>query len=109
MSSRIGLRDWKWQRLSAIILTLYTLYLGWVYIKQSPLTYEVWHGLFSSPFMRVWTFFALLCLVIHAWIGIWTVLTDYVKPLWIRYSVQTAILFVLLGYILWGFLILWGQ
>lgn len=103
-----GLQEWKWQRLSAIILLLYTLYLGGVVVYQAPISYEVWHGIFVHPIMRLWTLFALLCLIIHAWIGIWTVLTDYVKPLWIRYTIQTGILFVLFGFLLWGFLIMWG-
>lgn len=107
MSGR-GLQDWKWQRLSAIVLAFYTIYLGGAYIYYAPLTYESWYGIFSHPLLRLWTFFALICLVIHAWIGLWTVLTDYVKPLWLRYSLQIVILFLLLGYAMWGFLILWG-
>lgn len=108
MASGTGLQDWKWQRLTAIILGLYVIYLGVSYLYYAPLTYETWYGLFSHPLLRLWTFLALLSLIIHAWIGLWTVLTDYVKPLWIRYSLQILILAVLVGYFMWGLLLIWG-
>lgn len=104
----VGLKEWKWQRFSAIIMTLYMFTVGIVYLYHAPISYETWFGLFSHPFMRLATLFVLLCLVIHAWIGIWTVLTDYVKFLWIRYLIQTVVLFLLFGYVMWGFLIMWG-
>lgn len=103
-----GLKEWKWQRFSAIILALYMLYVGIAYLYYAPISYATWSGMFANPLMRLATLFVLLCLVIHAWIGIWTVLTDYVKPLWIRYLLETMVLFLLFGYILWGFLIMWG-
>ncbi|MGD9592998.1 MAG: succinate dehydrogenase, hydrophobic membrane anchor protein [Candidatus Berkiella sp.] len=45
----------------------------------------------------------------HAWIGLWTVLTDYVKPLLIRYVFQAIILLALFVYVVWGIFILWGN
>jgi succinate dehydrogenase / fumarate reductase membrane anchor subunit len=38
-------------------------------------------GFFSSAFTKVFTLLALVSILIHAWIGMWQVLTDYVKPL----------------------------
>lgn len=108
MTTGKGLRDWKWQRLSAIVMTVYMVYLGIASVQHSPLTFESWHQIFNNPLMSLGTLFVLICLAIHAWIGIWTVLTDYVKPLWIRYTLQSVILFALFGYVMWGFVILWG-
>ena len=69
-----GLRDWLGQRVTAIALTLYCIYLLIAVLTVPRLTYSSWYGLFLSPFMRVATLLAMLSLIYHAWIGIRDVL-----------------------------------
>ncbi|MGE3319152.1 MAG: succinate dehydrogenase, hydrophobic membrane anchor protein [Candidatus Berkiella sp.] len=103
-----GLRDWLVQRYTAVFLAGYTLFLlGWV-IAQHQVTYESWLMLFSSPWMQISTLFALVSIAFHAWVGLWTVLTDYVKPPLLRYLLEGVILFTLFGYVIWGIFVLWG-
>jgi succinate dehydrogenase / fumarate reductase membrane anchor subunit len=100
--------DWLLLRASAIILTLYILYiLGFVVLAQE-LTFDVWHGFFSSSITKVFTLLALLSILIHAWIGMWQVLTDYVKPLAVRLVLQLAIVVTLVVYLLYGTIVVWG-
>lgn len=104
-----GLRDWLVQRFTAIFLSVYVLGLG-IFLWQHPgLEYTQWQQLFSQPFVQVATLFALICTAFHAWIGLWTVLTDYVKILSVRYLLQFVILFALFWYVIWGIWILWGN
>lgn len=106
--SGTGLRDWLIQRFTAIFLGLYVVGLmGYIWVHPQ-LEYTQWQELFSLPFMQIATLFALLCTALHAWIGLWTVLTDYVKILSIRYLLQFLILFALFWYVIWGIWILWG-
>ena len=107
MSAGKGLRDWLIQRFTAVFLAAYALFL-FIYCFAQPVTYNEWNLLFSNPWMQVSTLFALISMAFHAWIGLWTILTDYVKPLLLRYFLQGVILFVLFGYIVWGIFILWG-
>jgi succinate dehydrogenase / fumarate reductase membrane anchor subunit len=58
--------------------------------------------------MKFASFAALLALVSHAWIGMWTVTTDYLKTAWFRLLVQLLIYITLLFYLVWGIQILWG-
>lgn len=58
--------------------------------------------------MRYATLLALLSLIAHAWIGIWTVTTDYIKPLWLRLSMHGLVILALLLYVVWGVHIIWG-
>ena len=51
---------------------------------------------------------ALLAVVAHAWIGIWTVLTDYIKPVGVRFFAQSLLIVTCLSLLLWGLVILWG-
>lgn len=106
--SRSGLRDWLIQRLSAVILGAYTLFLVVFLFMHCPLQYENWHNLFDSTLMRIFTFLALLSLVYHTWIGLWTVFTDYIKCSRLRFSLQVLVVVVLLGYMVWGIDIVWG-
>ena len=57
---------------------------------------------------KVFTLLTLLCVLIHAWIGLWQVLTDYIKPVGLRGALQFALVVVLFVYLMTGFVVLWG-
>lgn len=103
-----GLRDWLVQRTSAIILGLYGIFLFAFLLLNKPLTFDVWHSLFSNNLMKLFTLLALLSLVLHAWVGIWTVFTDYIKPPLLRLTLQILMILSLICYFVWGIVILWG-
>ena len=102
-----GLRDWLGQRITAIALVLYTLYLLYSVLTVPTLTYSSWYGLFLSPFMRVATLLAMLALIYHAWVGIRDVLMDYIQQTWMRLSLEILTLSLLAGYACWTVIILW--
>ncbi len=106
--TRNGLRDWLIQRISAVILGLYTLFLVGFLMLHSPLQYLDWHNLFANGFMRVFTFLAMLSLLYHTWIGMWTIFTDYIKPPVLRFGIQILVIIALIGYLVWGISIVWG-
>ena len=55
--------------------------------------------------MRLFTLLAILALVGHAWVGMWTVLTDYVKASGLRFVLQSAMILAVLVYLFWGVMI----
>jgi succinate dehydrogenase / fumarate reductase membrane anchor subunit len=71
-------------------------------------TYDIWKGLFSGLCMKVFTLVSLFALLIHGWIGVWQVLSDYVKPAFLRGALQFLLSVTLLSYFVAGFLIVWG-
>jgi len=103
-----GLRDWLIQRISAVVIGLYVIFLLGFLLLHSDLQYQQWFGLLSSPWMRIASLIVLLALVVHAWIGIWTIITDYLNNTALRLFVQMLVLAVLLSCFLWGIEILWG-
>ncbi len=105
---RSGLQDWLIQRISAVILAVYTIFLAAYLILHSELSFEVWRGLFATNLMRYGSGLALLCLVAHAWIGIWTVIKDYIKPTIVRLLVLIIVAAALIVYFVWGLRIFWG-
>jgi succinate dehydrogenase / fumarate reductase, membrane anchor subunit len=106
-TSHRGLRDWLVQRVTAVLIGAYAIFILTYLMTQSSLSFLKWHGLFHSTSMKIFTFMTLLAVIWHAWIGLWTVLTDYVKPKGLRMALELVIVLLLLGYLSWGFEILW--
>ncbi len=112
---RSGLYDWLIQRLSAVAMTAYVVFLV-VYLAINPdLDFGQWRALFDQLWVRVFSLIALLSIVSHAWIGLWAVLTDYITPMTlggkaavVRVFAQVVLGVVALTYTVWGIEILWG-
>lgn len=103
-----GVQDWLIQRVSAVILGIYTLFLVGYFWMHSPLSYAEWQTLFASKWMRYGTFLALLSLLAHAWIGFWIITTDYIKILFLRLIIQILFIISVLVCLIWGVRILWS-
>lgn len=103
-----GLKDWLLQRVSAYVLGLYVLFLLGVYFYYPTITFSVWQGLFSQLWVKVFTLLAFISVVLHAWIGIWTVLTDYVKVTGLRLIIEAVFMLALVSYLIWAIVILWS-
>ena len=105
---RSGVHDFILVRASAIILALYTLFLAGFFITTTNVTFDVWHDFFACMGVKIFTLLALLSLVVHAWIGVWQVLSDYIKPVFMRGSLQFIFSVILLAYLAAGFITVWG-
>lgn len=113
--SRSGLYDWMAQRVSAVVLAAYFLFLIGFVVCHPGLTYEEWNGLFSQSWMRIFSLLALLSLAVHAWVGMWTITTDYLTNMaigkWatgVRFLVQALCGMLMFVLFVWGVQILWG-
>lgn len=104
-----GLKDWLIQRVTAVFFAVYSLFLFGYLLLHPHLEYRDWYALFHCNFFRIATIIAVFALVLHAWIGIWTVVTDYVKCTVIRLSVQLLVALWLFSLLIWSLMIVWGQ
>ena len=111
---RSGVSDWLVQRVTAVILLSYFAFLAWVLLTG--VTYVEWKNLFATTWMRVFSLMAVLSLGSHAWIGMWSVLTDYItermlgsKGNALRIGAQLLCSLALFVYVIWGVQILWGN
>jgi succinate dehydrogenase / fumarate reductase membrane anchor subunit len=120
---RSGLSDWWVQRVSAVILLAFVLFMIAVFACHPNLNYLQWKALCSRTSVEVFTTLALFAAVAHAWIGAWSVLTDYVTPRFFRLELgielgekatvlrlvlATAMVLLMFVYTLWGLKIIWG-
>lgn len=104
-----GLKDWLIQQLSAAYLLIYFVALFAYIAMHQPLHFADWHYLFSHCGFKIFTMIAVLMLTLHAWIGIWTVTTDYIKSAVLRFSLQMLVAFWLLSQLIGAIMIFWGQ
>ena len=107
MVNRGGLQDWLIQRTSALLIGAYAVFLSIYWVFHNPLNYVVWHTLFGNKWMKIATLVVTISIVWHAWIGLWTIFTDYITNKAFRFFIESILLAVLLCYILWVILILW--
>lgn len=104
-----GLKDWLIQRVTSVYLLLYAAYLAFFFAKNPDLEYEAWRLLFQCTVFKIATVVVLFALSFHAWIGLWTVTTDYLKNTAIRLSVQMGLLTWILFQLVYGLFMIWGR
>jgi len=105
---RSGLSDWLLQRVSAVVLALYTLFLVAYLLFHPHLDYVAWSGLFAQTWMRIFSLLAFISMAAHAWVGLWTVSTDYLKNTRIRFGFQIVVILAIFVFLVWGVQVLWG-
>jgi len=105
---RSGLHDWMIQRVSAVVLAAYVIYLSVFIFSNSNLQFSVWQELFAQTGFKIFSFIAIASLCFHAWIGLWIISTDYMNSLAIRMIFQVAVILACVVFLLWGAQILWS-
>lgn len=103
-----AVRDWWIQRVSAVVIATYVITLTVFFLMHREVSFVEWRAFMFHPLMRVLNLLALLSLVVHAWIGIWRVTSDYLTCRVLRLSIQAAIALFLIGLLIWGFEIFWS-
>ena len=101
-TSRLGYQDWFVQRITAFLSGIYTIFIIVFLWLHYPISYLQWHALFTHWLMKIATLIVIFSVLWHAWIGLWTVFTDYVKNKPIRLFLQTVVCLLLLVYFLWA-------
>ena len=104
---RNGIQDWIIQRVSAYVLALYTLFLLGFFVTTD-VDYQSWSALFEQVWFRIFSLLALLSIGGHAWVGLWTVSTDYIKSAGQRMLFQAVTVLGIFIYVVWGIQIIWG-
>ena len=106
--SHQGLRDFIIQRISAVLMAIYSIGLIIYLVIHPGLSYAEWHHLFSKDWVKIVSILFILSLLFHAWIGMWTIFTDYIKPYVIRCILHSLVFLMLVSCFIWGLLILWS-
>jgi succinate dehydrogenase / fumarate reductase membrane anchor subunit len=107
VGAHYGVGNFLLQRLTAVVLTAFSLFLALRLLFGGPLGYDGWAALFVPLWMKIVTLVALLALLYHAWIGVRDIWMDYVKPTGIRLALQMLTVLWLVFCAVWSVQILW--
>jgi len=103
MSRRVqGLKPWIWQRISALYLGVFLLYLIIALLQVDTLSYQSWVQWVSDPLNGSFLLIGFFMTAIHAWIGLKDVIMDYVHPLGLRILVMMLSALGLLVCLVWA-------
>ena len=72
------------------------------------MTYAVWAGLYACLWFKVFSTVVLFSVLGHAWVGIWTVFTDYIKNAPLRAVLEVLLILFLLVLAIAGSWIFWS-
>ena len=109
VGAHYGLGSWMAQRVSAVVMLVYTLLLLGVFAeRRAPMDYASWKALFAAGWMRVATLIFAVSLAWHAWVGLRDILMDYARPDSVRFALQVVSILVIAVYVGWVVQILWG-
>jgi succinate dehydrogenase / fumarate reductase membrane anchor subunit len=109
VGAHYGTLDWLAQRVTAVLMFVYTLFFLAVVASVPTLDYEHWRALWDLQIMRYATVFFLLALLYHAWVGVRNIFMDYVKDTGLRLVLDVLVILTLIGYGIWTLQILWGR
>jgi succinate dehydrogenase / fumarate reductase membrane anchor subunit len=114
VGAHYGTAQYIIQRVTAIILVVYTLVLLIGVLSMSGFTYEGWRNLFTfqvmlMPVGQVLASLAFISLAWHAYIGIRDIWMDYVKPVGIRLGLYVLSILWLAGAAIYFIVIVWGS
>jgi succinate dehydrogenase / fumarate reductase membrane anchor subunit len=108
VGAHYGVRDWLAQRLTAILMVVYTVVLLGTFLTAQNFTYEGWASLFARQWFKLFSAVTLFGLYYHVWVGIRDIWMDYVKNAGIKMALQFATVIVLVAYAVWTVQILWS-
>jgi succinate dehydrogenase / fumarate reductase membrane anchor subunit len=107
VGAHYGMRDWLSQRVTAVLMAVYTVVLLVQVLLPGPLDYYRWSGIFSAQWMKVLTFVIVVAFAWHAWVGVRDIWMDYVKPVALRLALQVLTIVWLVGCAGWAVQVLW--
>jgi succinate dehydrogenase / fumarate reductase membrane anchor subunit len=107
VGAHYGFRDWLAQRVTAVLMALFTVVLLLQILVGGPMGYDKWAGIFAAQWMKVFTFVVIVSLLYHAWVGMRDIWMDYIKPVGLKLALQVFTIVWLVGCAGWAIQVLW--
>lgn len=107
-----GIKDFFVQRVTAIIIAIYFAYVlieALCLHYSGTLNFDTWRAMFTGNiFFQVATLMAYLAMFMHAWVGIWIICSDYIKPAIASSAVMLTFIFAYVFCFFWLFAVLFN-
>jgi succinate dehydrogenase / fumarate reductase membrane anchor subunit len=109
VGAHYGLRDWLAQRVTAVVMLVYTMLVLMALVMLPKFDYWSWKALWQLPLMRYATVLFVIALLFHAWIGVRNIFMDYIKDAGVRLTLYVVVILALAAYGAWAVQILWSK
>lgn len=97
-----GIRSWLSMRISSLIITIYVFYiLSFIFFSYG-FNYYNWCNFFKDYSNKFFTVLALFSIIIHSWIGMWQIITDYLKNIFFSLFIRLIVAITLIFYFIYG-------
>jgi len=104
-----GLRDWLIQRITAVVMVLYTLgIVGYLLFSQCLIT-TPGHCCFQAMWYAPSLSYSCSAFFIMPGSCVRDIVMDYVNPVLVRLTIHVLVILTLLLYTIWSVQILWGM
>lgn len=108
VGAHYGMRDWLAQRITAVLMVLFTLLvIAQLVFSKDPVNYVLWSGIFAAQWMKVLTFMVIVAMLYHVWVGMRNIFMDYVKPYAVRLLMHVFAMTWLTACGGWAIQVLW--
>jgi succinate dehydrogenase / fumarate reductase membrane anchor subunit len=107
VGAHYGFGDWLAQRVTGVLMALFTVVLLLQVLIGKPMGYDKWAGIFAAQWMKVFTFVVIVSLLYHAWVGMRDIWMDYIKSVSLKLTLQVFTIVWLVGCAGWAIQVLW--
>jgi succinate dehydrogenase / fumarate reductase, membrane anchor subunit len=101
-SAHAGLGEWLVQRVSALYLAGFVLWLLAHFLLSPPADYPTWKTWLGQGGVRLAFALAYISVLAHAWVGMRSVFLDYIKSAGLRLLLQLLLAVMLMALALWA-------
>ena len=97
-----GMRAWLTQRLTGLVMAIYSVRVVIRFLSVRPENYESWVSFFQPIWWRIASLIFWIALSLHAWLGIRDVFKDYVPNYALQMVLQKILIVLLWVYLAWA-------
>jgi succinate dehydrogenase / fumarate reductase membrane anchor subunit len=97
-----GLHAWVLQRVSAVVLAVFSVLLLTMLLLSPPASFSDWRDWVTTPWVSIGFSLYIVAVLLHAWVGIRDVLIDYVHPLGLRLLLLSLFGLLFIGSGIWS-------
>ena len=97
-----GMRAWLTQRLTGLVMAIYSVMVVIRFLSVRPENYESWVSFFQPIWWRIASLIFWIALSLHAWLGIRDVFKDYVPNYALQMVLQKILIVLLWVYLAWA-------
>jgi succinate dehydrogenase / fumarate reductase membrane anchor subunit len=96
-----GLRPWLIQRLSAVYIALFVIYIAVTIAVGGNVDYPQWRNWLFHPVNTIAVGLFVIAMLMHAWVGMRDIILDYIHNALVRMIAFALVIVVLAGSGLW--------